>query len=396
MKKSLSIILSIIIVLSTLLVVPTVSGASTVNGYKYKKLSNGTAMITGYSGNATNIIIPEKLDGLKVTAIGASSFRGNHKITSVTIPNTVNTMGEKAFQFCSKLKSVSIGKGIKSLPKYAFGNCSSLKTFTIPAQVTRVELFALPYSIETLTVGAGLRSINRNSLSGGSRLKAFNVSKYNKYFKSVNGVLYNKAGTTLYIYPNGKVNTSFTVPSTVRSLSRESFYKQNYLEKINLNNRLISIYNSAFMFCKKLKAVNIPKSVDYIGSSAFSNCNNLSKITFADNKNRRIAGHAFSNTGITTLAVPRVSGASVFSGCEKLTSITIKSDVTTITNEEFKNCKNLKSVTVPKTVKKIGAYALGYNEFWEYKKVKGFTIKGAKGSVAEKYAKANGFKFVAV
>ena len=52
------------------------------------------------------------------------------------------------------------------------------------------------------------------------------------------------------------------------------------------------------------------------------------------------------------------------------------------------------SVTIPSSVKTIGNKAFGYYETMdEYKKIDGFTICGAKGSAAEKYAKANGFKF---
>jgi hypothetical protein len=71
----------------------------------------------------------------------------------------------------------------------------------------------------------------------------------------------------------------------------------------------------------------------------------------------------------------------------------------------FLNCKKLKTVEIPKSVKTIKKYALGYYSSEcsygydvddTYNKIKGFTIKGYKGTEAETYAKENGFKFIAL
>ena len=77
-----------------------------------------------------------------------------------------------------------------------------------------------------------------------------------------------------------------------------------------------------------------------------------------------------------------------------------KTGIKTIDKEAFFNCKKLKTITIPKSVKKIGKRALGY--IWKNNHSNtiickdGFTIKGYKGTAAEKYAKQNGFKFVAI
>ncbi|MBR6391839.1 MAG: leucine-rich repeat protein [Eubacterium sp.] len=62
---------------------------------------------------------------------------------------------------------------------------------------------------------------------------------------------------------------------------------------------------------------------------------------------------------------------------------------------------SLKYVYVPDSVTKISKRAFGYitddteEDDDDYAKVKGFTLGGVKGSAAEKYAKKNGFKFIA-
>ena len=66
----------------------------------------------------------------------------------------------------------------------------------------------------------------------------------------------------------------------------------------------------------------------------------------------------------------------------------------TIGNRAFLGCTSLKCITIPKKVVSIGKKAFGYKSY--SKKIKCFTIKGYKGTAAEKYAKKNGFKFIAL
>ena len=83
--------------------------------------------------------------------------------------------------------------------------------------------------------------------------------------------------------------------------------------------------------------------------------------------------------------------------------VTIQNNVTEIEDRAFDNCKSLKSITIPASVKKIGKMAFGYvlkyqpsgDESYIDVPIKGFTIKGYKDTAAEKYAKKNGFKIVA-
>ncbi|MBQ5347411.1 MAG: hypothetical protein IIU39_05130, partial [Ruminococcus sp.] len=64
-------------------------------------------------------------------------------------------------------------------------------------------------------------------------------------------------------------------------------------------------------------------------------------------------------------------------------------------DEDFAECRKLNKITVPKTVKKIGRYALGYVNYYDgdYDRNDNLVIKGYKNSAAQKYAKNNGFVF---
>src|SRR5690625_4077046 len=78
----------------------------TADGYEWKDNGDGTVTITGYTGNATDITIPETIDGKTVTVIGEVAFE-NKGLATVTMPATVRVIHNKAFMY-SQLKSITI------------------------------------------------------------------------------------------------------------------------------------------------------------------------------------------------------------------------------------------------------------------------------------------------
>ena len=90
----------------------------------------------------------------------------------------------------------------------------------------------------------------------------------------------------------------------------------------------------------------------------------------------------------------RVIGYKSFENCTELSNIEIPESAKSIATSAFIGCKKLKEISVPKSVEKINTRAFGY--ITDKKKVNGFIVKGYKGTAAEKYAKENKFKFVAL
>lgn len=138
-----------------------------------------------------------------------------------------------------------------------------------------------------------------------------------------------------------------------------------------------AFYNRMPPYRSRTTAVIIENGVTYIGSDAFYECTKIQSINIPD-----------SVTGI---------GYRAFDRCYALTSIIIGTNVTNIASEAFYNCTSLKSVTIPNNVTSINVRAFGY--YYDYDlqttcKIDNFIICGSTGSVAEKYANANGFKFI--
>ena len=102
MKKVLSFVLILALVLTCSVAAVPVS-ALELWDFEYKVNSDGTATITDYYGEVTELVIPSTLDGYKVTKIGNYAFWDCGSLESITIPSSVTSIGDDAFCGCDKL-----------------------------------------------------------------------------------------------------------------------------------------------------------------------------------------------------------------------------------------------------------------------------------------------------
>ena len=110
----------------------------TSGDYRYTLQPDGTAAIGKYTGSASELSIPDTLDGHAVTAIGNSAFYSCGSLTSVTIPGGVTSIGNSAFYSCDSLTSITLPDGVTSIGNSAFYSCNSLTSVTIPDSVTNI------------------------------------------------------------------------------------------------------------------------------------------------------------------------------------------------------------------------------------------------------------------
>ena len=105
--------------------------------FLYKRINNNEIRIIQYLGEKTEIIIPSKYDGYKVTAIGNTTVKdgkllnifndhNNTKITSVIIENGVKTIDNNAFYNCQGLINVEIPDSIEKYGDEIFNNCQNI------------------------------------------------------------------------------------------------------------------------------------------------------------------------------------------------------------------------------------------------------------------------------
>ena len=117
----------------------SVSAAATADGnYTYEDNDDGGVTITKYQGSDADVVIPDTIDGKKVTSIGDEAFKYCESLTSVTIPDSVTSIGNEAFAGCTSLTTVTIPDSVTDIGSYAFYGCTSLTSVTIPDSVTSI------------------------------------------------------------------------------------------------------------------------------------------------------------------------------------------------------------------------------------------------------------------
>ena len=119
--------------------------------------------------------------------------------------------------------------------------------------------------------------------------------------------------------------------------------------------------NSDFhSFHPNLREVKLPEGLSCIGASAFCDSPELTEVKIPSTVTK-IKDSAFSRcTGLTKIELPpqlEEVGYSSFYGCSGLTEITIPSSVKTIRSGAFEECYNLESVTLSEGIREIGTEA---------------------------------------
>ena len=314
-----------------------VSVSSLTSGnYEYEILNNGTAKITSYKGSATELIIPNRLDGYTVTRIGKSAFFGCKNLTEATIPDSVTSIGESAFCSCENITSITIPDSVTSIGDYAFYNCISLTNITIPASVTSIGERAFGKCKALVNIEVDINSFN---------------------YTSKDGNLYNKDTTKLILYALGKNVYSFTFPQSVTSIGSYAFEDCTILTNISIPDSVTSIGDGAFSRCASLKSITIPDSVTSIGDGTFGECKKLESITIPNSVTSIGNGAFYACYSLTNITIPysvTSIGRSAFFRCSSLKRVLISNSVTSIGRSAFSRCSSLTSIAIPDSVTSIG------------------------------------------
>ena len=223
-----------------------------IDGNLYTK--DGTTLIQYAIGKkALEFIIP---DG--VTTIGDYAFSYCSSLTSVVIGDSLTTIGKDAFEWCESLTSVVIGDSVTSIGASAFSMCYSLTSIEIPDSVTTIGGSAFEYceSLTSVVIPDSVTTIGVSAFYYCSSLTSIEVDENNIAYKSIDGNLYTKDGTTLIQYAIGKAATEFVIPDGVTTIGDYAFS------------------------CSSLTGIVIPDSVTSIGEDAFYYSTNLTSITF--------------------------------------------------------------------------------------------------------------------
>ena len=153
--------------------VPT-PGEGTSSGLTYR-YSGSTAVITGYTGTSSSVVIPATIDGYTVTGIAMGAFSQNRTITNLKIEANAD-IEMSAFSQCSALRSVEFAGYIPSIGMSAFAQCSSLSEIKITGTVPEIGMSAFVQcgSLKTLTLNSSVRTIGMSAFTQCNNLSVIN------------------------------------------------------------------------------------------------------------------------------------------------------------------------------------------------------------------------------
>lgn len=243
MKRFLSVIIALMLIISS---VPF-GYAAIYDGFVYTENADGTYTITGYRDFHTDYAnIPSQINGVDVTAIGASAFQTKNNINTVRIPETVKTIGSLAFYGCKNLATVIMGDNVTSIGAKAFNSCTSL-------------------------TGINLKNVQI-------------LGEYAFY------------GCTSL--------TELHMGNALKVIGQRAFHSCSALSLIKMCDSLLYIDDYAFTNCIALTDLKFPDKLGYIGNSAFKGCSALSGVTFGSG-DLEISGYAFENCiALTQITIP--------------------------------------------------------------------------------------------
>ena len=336
-----------------------------------------------------------------VTAIGNNAFEGCSALTAAPIPAAITSIGQYAFKGCSAITSVKLPAGLTTVSKGVFENCKSIATIEFPAglQVIDEKAFAGCLSLAKIDLKTGLTDldvINAGAFAGCSAAKTILVSDTVTEIglgafegcssvesisvpfigKAVNaaesnfGYIFGATVTT----EKDKDDNDVIVPADNRA------YVPYALNNIVITGNITAIAADAFKDCEGAVTIKLPESIQTIGANAFEGCTGLEgvyvtsiekwcSIQFANYLSNPLAlanvlyivagSEPVTALAVTVNVAPYAfyGATEIFCGDDAITSLVIADGVTAIGNDAFNGALALDTVTLPASLRTVGARA---------------------------------------
>lgn len=259
-----------------------------------------------------------------ITTIDNGAFINSWYLTNVTFPQSLTSIGANVFYRCEHLNltDTTLPEGLTSIGEKAFYDCFYLGNINIPSTVN--------------SIGANAFTIHSNENSSSDPDPYFYniyVDKNNNTYSSIDGVLFNKDGSTLICYPCGRYDEdTYYIPDSTKTIGEYAFSGAYYLKNVIITDNVIEIDDNAFNRCEDLESIIIPQSVTIYGDGIFYSCENLNNVSLPNNLEN----------------IP----SQMFSYCSGLSNITIPNSVEEIGNSAFSNT-GITSIYIPSSVRYI-------------------------------------------
>ena len=210
-----------------------------------------------FQGTAlTSVNIPDNVETIKECA-----FSQVRQLQEVHLPDSLTSLGNYAFAECRSLRTIKIPTKLKTIPDYTFQNCRSLQSVELHDSITGFGNHAfVNCDLREITLPKSTSWVDNDAFSGN-----VNLSKV-----TLNEGLVNISDKAFYQTAIDTLNC----PATLRSIRNSAFARCNNLRQINLNEGLTRIESGALANNKATEIV-LPSSLEYCAGGAFYDCDSL-------------------------------------------------------------------------------------------------------------------------
>ena len=312
----------------------------------------------GSDGNApfysTSSQITSFTFGDEVEAIPAYLCKNMSLLDTIVLPPSVNSLGIYAFMGCTSLKSINLPVTQKTLPEGFLRGCTSLERIELPATLTTIKTDVFYYcsSLKEINLHEGITEIYTD---------AFRYCKLSTVtIPSTVTTIYNNA------FQNNPLTSVVWKPKTcsIGSDSNAPFYStSSQITKFTFGDEVETI--PAYL-CKNMSLLDtivLPPSVKSLGAYAFMGCTSLKSINLPVTQKTLPEGFLRGCTSLERIELPATLTTiktDAFYYCSSLKEINLHEGITEIYTDAFRYC-NLTSVTIPSTVTSISNSAFQNN-----------------------------------
>lgn len=347
-----------------------------------------------------------------VTYIYEDAFKYCDKTTSISLPNTIDSIATYAFNGTG-ISEITISKSVKKLGSYCFGSCNKLqKVYYNAINCEKATQLASCFddALKTVTIGTDAITLPPYLFFGCDSLRNVSFSEPSSLRKietwafwgcdSLKQIELPASLDSIGDYAFFECNVeNVTIPESVRSMGSACFasnkiadlrvnfnavncstssiagpfhYLQSNLVEIKFGDKVKSIPQGLCNGAEKLTEIKLPASLESIGDYAFGGCIGLITVELTN-----IGSGAFSNcVGLAVVKFPKslISiGGAAFSGCTGLKSeLTIPKNVESVGMSAFRGCTGLKTVTIESSETLLETYA--FSDCTNIKTVNVFSI----------------------
>ena len=230
------------------------------------------------------VTVPDGVRGIATDAFSLARTE-NSKVTSVTLPDSVEYIAESAFGAQSELTTVNFGSGLKEIGFGAFGGCASLNNVVLPEGLKKIgdnafagcsslDSISFPSTLEVLYPGSLERTPYWENLPGGEnylgRVFCFKETELDPWTPLHVDV---RPGTLgIMEWQSSHYDTTMSLPDGLRYIGPNAFPDGMYeLDDFTLPESVTYIDDvpNGHRGVPKSALRDLPDALTYIGMNAF-------------------------------------------------------------------------------------------------------------------------------